>query len=140
MAIPDEVRREVELKAPRERVWAALTRSEELLRWFPTQRAEIDLRPGGEARFVWEDSADEAVVEVAEPPGRLVFRWRPAGLDRPFTRVSFSLDETPGGTRLTLVESGFASLPDGIAQRSYDGNDAGWAQELEELRAYLEAA
>jgi uncharacterized protein YndB with AHSA1/START domain len=140
MAIPDEVRRVVEIRAPRERVWAALTRPEELVRWFPTERAEIDLRPGGDARFDWEDSSDEAVVDVVEPPGRLVFRWRPKGLDRAYTTVSFTLEDAPEGTRLTLVESGFASLPDQIAQQSQEGNDAGWAEELAELQAYLEAA
>lgn len=140
MGVPDEVRRHVDIRAPRERVWAALTRPEELVRWFPTERAEIDLRPGGGARFEWEDSGDEAVVDVVEPPGRLVFRWRPKGLDRPYTTVSFTLEETTEGTRLTLVESGFASLPDQIAQQSQEGNDAGWADELAELRAYLEAA
>jgi uncharacterized protein YndB with AHSA1/START domain len=142
MAIPDEVRRVLEIRAPRERVWTALTQPEELVRWFPTERAEIDLRTGGAARFEWEDSSDEAIVDVVEPPVRLVFRWRPAGLDRPYTAVSFTLEEMPGGTgtRLTLVESGFSSLPDQIAQQSQEGNDAGWANELAELRAYLEAA
>jgi uncharacterized protein YndB with AHSA1/START domain len=140
VGVPDEVRRVVEIGAPRERVWSALTEPAELLRWFPTGRAEIDLRPGGEASFVWEESADEAVVDVVEPPDRLVFRWRPAGLDRPFTTVSFTLEEMAGGTRLTLVESGFSSLPDQIAQQSREGNDAGWRDELEELKTYLETA
>jgi uncharacterized protein YndB with AHSA1/START domain len=140
MAIPDEVRRVLEIRTPRGRVWAALTQPEELVRWFSTERAEIDLRPGGAARFEWEDSSDEAVVDVVDPPGRLVFRWRPAGLDRPYTTVSFTLEEIPKGTRLTLVESGFSSLPDQIPQQSQEGNDDGWADELAELRVYLEAA
>jgi uncharacterized protein YndB with AHSA1/START domain len=140
MSTPDEVRRTIEIRAPRERVWAALTEPNELIRWFPTERAEIDLRPGGEASFVWAEGVDEAIVDVVEPPDRLVFRWRPAGLDRPYTTVSFTLDEIEGGTELTLVESGFASLPDQIAEQSQEGNDEGWRKELEELKAYLEAA
>jgi uncharacterized protein YndB with AHSA1/START domain len=140
MDVPNEVKRELAIRAPRDRVWAALTQPDELVRWFPTKRAEIDARPGGDALFEWEESMDEAVVDVVEPPSRLVFRWRPAGLVRPHTTVSFTLEEIPGGTRLTLVESGFASLPDQIAQQSQEGNDAGWAEELRELQAYLEAA
>jgi uncharacterized protein YndB with AHSA1/START domain len=142
MKIPDEVRRELVIRAPRERVWTALTRPEELLRWFPTQRAEIDLRPGGSVLFEWEEDTAEAVVDVVEPPGRFVFRWRPMGLDRPYTTVSFTLEAISDGigTRVVLVESGFASLPDQIRQQSQAGNDEGWAEELDELKEYLEAA
>ena len=142
MEIPDEVRKELEIRAPRERVWAALTEPEQLLRWFPTKRAEIDLRPGGAAVLEWDEAKAEAVVDVVEPPGRFVFRWRPDGLGRPFTTVSFTLESIGEGasTRLLLVESGFASLPDQHEHQSQSGNDEGWAHELEELREFLEAA
>ena len=142
MEIPDEVRRELEIRAPRERVWAALTEPEQLLRWFPDKRAEIDLRPGGDAVLEWDEATAEAVVDVVEPPGHFVFRWRPEGLGRPFTTVSFTLEELEDGasTRVGLVESGFASLPDQIETQSQKGNDEGWAHELQELKEYLEAA
>jgi uncharacterized protein YndB with AHSA1/START domain len=142
MEVPDEVRRELEISAPRERVWAALTEPEQLLRWFPDKRAEIDLRPGGAAVLEWDEAKAEAVVDVVEPPGRFVFRWRPEGLGRPFTTVSFKLEPIEDGasTRLLLVESGFASLPDQIETQSQSGNDEGWAHELGELKEYLEAA
>ena len=142
MEIPDEVRRELEIRAPRDRVWAALTEPEQLLRWFPTKHAEIDLRPGGAAVLEWDEARAEAVVDVVEPPGRFVFRWRPEGLGRPFTTVSFTLEELADGasTRVRLVESGFASLPDQIETQSQKGSDEGWAQELHELKEYLEAA
>jgi uncharacterized protein YndB with AHSA1/START domain len=142
MEVPDEVRRELEIRAPRERVWAALTEPEQLLRWFPTKRAEVDLRPGGDAVLEWDEARAEAVVDVVEPPGRFVFRWRPQGLGRPYTTVSFTLEELGDGvsTHLLLVESGFASLPDQIETQSQSGNDEGWAHELGELKEYLEAA
>lgn len=142
MEILDEVRRELEIRAPRARVWEALTEPNQLLQWFPTKRAEIDLRPGGDALLEWDEAKAEAVVDVVEPPGRFVFRWRPEGLGRPFTTVSFTLDELEDGasTRVRLVESGFASLPDQIETQSQKGNDEGWAHELQELKEYLEAA
>ncbi|HEX6579832.1 MAG TPA: SRPBCC domain-containing protein [Actinomycetota bacterium] len=142
MEIPDEVRRELEIHAPRERVWAALTEPDQLLRWFPTKRAEIDLRPGGGAILEWDEAVAEAVVDEVDPPGRLVFRWRPEGLGRPFTTVSFTLEESTHGTstHVSLVESGFASLPDQIETQSQKGNDEGWAHELQELKEYVEAA
>jgi uncharacterized protein YndB with AHSA1/START domain len=140
--IPDEVRRELEIRAPRARVWEALTEPDQLLQWFPTKRAEIDLRPGGDAVLEWDEAIAEAVVDVVEPPGRFEFRWRPEGLGRPFTTVSFTLEELGDGasTRVRLVESGFASLPDQIETQSQKGNDEGWAHELQELKEYLEAA
>ena len=142
MGVPDEVRKELEIRAPRERVWAALTEPEQLLRWFPTKRAEVDLRPGGAALLEWDEAKAEAVVDVVEPPGRFVFRWRPEGLGRPFTTVSFTLESIGDGasTRVQLVESGFASLPDQHEYQSQSGNDEGWTHELEELRELLEAA
>ena len=142
MEIPDEVRRELEIRAPRARVWEALTEPNQLLQWFPTKRAEIDLRPGGDALLEWDSATAEAVVDVVEPPGRFVFRWRPEGLGRPFTTVSFTLDELEDGasTRVRLVESGFASLPDQIETQSQKGNDEGWVHELQELKEFLEAA
>ena len=106
-------------------MWAALTEPEQLLRWFPDKRAEIDLRPGGDAVLEWDEATAEAVVDVVEPPGHFVFRWRPEGLGRPFTTVSFTLEELEDGasTRVRLVESGFASLPDQIETQSQKGND-----------------
>ena len=92
LEVPDALTREVRIEAPRERVWAAITEAELLLRWFPTHRAEVDLREGGEMRLGWEDSDDEAMIDEIEAPSRLVFRWRPAGLDRPFTTVTFTLE------------------------------------------------
>ena len=39
-----------------------------------------------------------------------------------------------------MVESGFAQLPEDAYRTAYDGNAQGWAKELGELAAYLDAA
>jgi len=44
------------------------------------------------------------------------------------------------GTRLRVVESGFAQLPEDAYRKAYGGNTEGWARELGELVAYLDAA
>ena len=44
------------------------------------------------------------------------------------------------GTRLTVTESGFAQLPEDLYRKAYDGNTDGWAKELGELAACLDAA
>src|SRR5712691_5632926 len=94
----------------REEVWAAITRPEELSRWFGMEVVSLDLRPAG--RIVFRDgggTSRRALVEEVEPPWRFVFRWLPApaggpGRD-PGSRVDFSLEEVPGGTALTVVET-----------------------------------
>ena len=155
MDVPDEVRKQLDIEAPIQRVWDALTTPEGLLAWLPSVGAEIELRPGGRLSLVWADDADEGGLpagrlhfrapaagggDAVHPPPRSVVRWRPAGTARPHTTVAFSLEDLDGRTRLTLVESGFASLPDRIRLRSWEGNDLGWSEELAELKTALEAA
>ncbi|MDQ3410708.1 MAG: SRPBCC family protein [Chloroflexota bacterium] len=147
MSIQDQIERVMVLRAPRERVWAALTEAAELSRWFG-DTAEIDLRPGGELVLGWEEhGVGRCRIEVVEPPRRFAYRWHAPGADEdapieagPNTLVEFTLDEVPEGTRLTLIESGFASLPSDIAAKAFEDNTGGWASELGELAAYIEAA
>ena len=42
-------------------------------------------------------------------------------------------------TRLTVVETGFAQLPEDTYRKVYDGHVHGWASELGELAGYLDA-
>jgi uncharacterized protein YndB with AHSA1/START domain len=121
-------------------VWRAITEVGQLRQWFSTVETSLDVRPGGAGLFVWEDSRDEVVVETVVPDRRFAFRWRPEGSGRPFTLVTFELSDAGDGTRVVLTESGFAALPDQIREHSYEGNDAGWQEELEELAAHLAAA
>ena len=55
------------------------------------------------------------------------------------TYVEFTLEPAGSGTRLTVVESGFAQLPEDAYRTAYDGNTRGWASELGELTDYLDA-
>jgi uncharacterized protein YndB with AHSA1/START domain len=64
--VPDALRRDVMVQATRERVWAAITEPSMLLRRFPTEAAEVDLRPGGAMRFVWEGNEGTAAGWASE--------------------------------------------------------------------------
>src|SRR5207247_4444891 len=64
---------------------------------------------------------------------KLAFTWR-SGSDRANARptlVSVTLADEGGGTRVTLVESGFGDGPEWDA--AYRDNDEGWAFELDKL-------
>ncbi|MEU5868626.1 SRPBCC domain-containing protein [Nonomuraea sp. NPDC047529] len=142
--VPDTIEREVVLRHPIERVWAALITAEGLSRWFGSV-AEVDLRPGGRAYFRWEDLGQESVatITVVEPPHRFAFRWGIEGLPANHelqTLVEFTLEQVPDGTRLRLVESGFAQAADDVAWSAHKANSQGWDAELVDLKTYLDAA
>jgi uncharacterized protein YndB with AHSA1/START domain len=143
MAFPDRIERTVELGHPPATVWAALTTAKGLGTWFGNE-ATIDLRPGGAGQLRWTtgDRADLRVERVEEPTV-FGFTWHIYGLpddDPRRTYVEFTLVPVGSGTRLTVVESGFAQLPDDAHGKAYEGNTTGWASELGELVAYLDAA
>ena len=141
MAFPDRIERTVQLTHPPERVWQALTTAEGLGTWFG-HSAEVDLRVGGHATLTW-DSGDAATltIERLDPPHVFGYTWRIHGLpegDPRRTYVEFTLEPTSSGTALTVVESGFAQLPEDDHKTAFSGNTSGWANELNELVAYLD--
>jgi len=143
MPFPDRIERTIELAHSPSQVWMALTTAEGLGTWFGNQAA-IDLRPGGSGRMSWtEGPTVELRVERVEEPTVFGFTWPIFGLpddDPRRTYVEFTLEPTGKGTRLTVVESGFAQLPDDGYGKAYDGNADGWGRELAELADYLDAA
>jgi uncharacterized protein YndB with AHSA1/START domain len=143
VAFPDRIERTMELAHPPDAVWAALTTPEGLAAWFGNE-AGIDLRPGGTAWMKWTDgAAADMRVERVEEPKVFGFTWHIYGLpedDPRRTYVEFTLEPAGPGTRLTVVESGFAQLPGDAYRKAYDGNSQGWVSELGELAAYLDAA
>ena len=143
MGFPDRIERTLELAHPPAKVWAAITSPEGLGTWFGDQ-ATIDLRPGGSAQMTWTggDVVDMRVERVEEP-AVFGFTWRIDGLpedDPRRTYVEFTLTPAGAGTRLTVVETGFAQLPDDAHRKAFEGNTRGWASELGELATYLDAA
>ena len=143
MAFPDRIERTVEIAHPPARVWAALTTAEGLSAWFGND-AKIELHPGGSASMRWDSghTADMRVERVEEPTV-FGFTWHIYGLsedDPRRTYVEFTLEPAGAGTRLTVVESGFAQLPEDAHNTAYGGNTEGWASELGELVDYLDAA
>jgi uncharacterized protein YndB with AHSA1/START domain len=97
-----EVEREVELDAPREEVWRALTEPERLREWLAND-VELDVRPGGTGRFGWADGDERlAVVQEVDPGRRLVVDWWD---DDAVSTVEITLDDADHGTRLTVTET-----------------------------------
>ena len=143
MGFPDRIERTVEVPHPPAAVWAALTTAAGLACWFG-EEASIDLRPGGAAQMSWENGFTvDMRVERVEEPRVFGYTWQIYGLpkdDPRRTYVEFTLEPVGEGTRLTVVETGFAQLPEDVYGTAYDGNTKGWMSELDELLQYLDAA
>jgi uncharacterized protein YndB with AHSA1/START domain len=143
----DSIERTIDLPSPVARVWRAITRPDELSRWFG-DRVLLDPAVGGEIVLEWDAYGRvTGVIEAFDPPRRFAFRWRAHGVasDAPFapdnsTLVTFTLTPTAEGTRLEVVETGFASLPEAIRAAAYRENVSGWDVELQELADYIHKA
>jgi len=86
-----DVTREIELAAPPEEVWEALTDADQLAEWFAND-VELDPEPGGEGTFRWDNGeVRRAVVEEVVPLERFTFTWDDS-------RVEIELEEIPAGT------------------------------------------
>lgn len=129
------------IKASPARVWAAITRPEQMIQWWgpdagPTLDVEADVRPGGRFSVVFrllngdEHNPTGRYREVV-PEEKLVFTWDLPGAAEPETLVTFLLRPIDGGTELTLRHE---RLPDEAAR---DSHEQGWNGLLDKLPAFL---
>jgi uncharacterized protein YndB with AHSA1/START domain len=141
--VPNRIEREIVIDAPVDVVWAVVTEPEQISGWF-SDAVELDLRPGGEATFAWHGHGTvHGLVERVEPPHAFAFRWVPAHstevADGNLLLVEFTLTPEGEGTRLKVVETGFAQLAgsDDERREHFDGHRRGWELELGHLVAYV---
>ena len=146
----DRIQRQIVLRAPRSRVWRAITDATEFGAWFEA-KLEGTFAPGatvGGPILVpgYEHVAMEMAIERVEPESLMSFRWHPYAIEpgadyssEPKTLVEFRLSEVEGGTQLTVVESGFDRIPLARRAEAFRMNDDGWAGQLQNIAKYVEA-
>ena len=143
--------REIQIQAPPDRVWRALTDAEELAAWFQVT-IEGTIAEGNE---VWMTSVHPEhagmrwpvrIVELTRPR-RVVWRWHPGdivtGVDyshEPPTTVTFTLEPAGQGTRLSVAETGFDQISLARRAKVYADNTQGWTEVVGWLQKYVEAA
>jgi uncharacterized protein YndB with AHSA1/START domain len=144
----DRIEKQLELKAPRSRVWRALTSAEEFGAWFEA-KLEGKFAPGATllgnvTHPGYEHVRMELSVERMEPEHFFSFRWHPYAIDpkvdystEPTTLVEFQLEEVPGGTRLRVSESGFDSIPLARRGEAFRMNSDGWSEQLKNIERYV---
>ena len=146
----DRIVKVVELAAPISKVWQAVTDHNQFGAWFrvslegpfvPGQVTSGSMTYPGHEGLLWR-----ALVERMEPEHLFVFSWYPYEEDPgedlatgPSTQVSFKLEATARGTRLTITESGFASLDDPRALEALRRNSEGWEIQVGHITAHVEA-
>jgi uncharacterized protein YndB with AHSA1/START domain len=141
------VERSTLVRAPRSRVWQALTDIKEFSKWFGVE-AEGEFAPGARMRMISTNESYKGVeffVDVVkmDAPETLSWRWHPGakqpGEDtssEPMTQVEFRLTEVEGGTLVTVVESGFDRLSLARRARVFEENSKGWEFQLASLTRY----
>ncbi len=146
----DRIEKTVEIAAPVERVWRALTDHVEFGSWFgvaiekPFALDEVSrgriTYPGYE-HVVWE-----ATIVRMDAPRAFAFTWHPYAVERGVdysreepTLVAFTLEVIPSGTRLTVVETGFERLPTHRRPDALRMNDSGWAEQMVNIRKHVES-
>lgn len=156
---PDRIEKKAVLKAPLSRVWRALTDSKEFGTWFGV-KFDDPFEPGkkmigraaptevnadvaaGQKKY--EGKRFEITIEQMIPERLFSFRWHPFAVEEgfdysrePTTLVEFTLQETPAGVLLTVVESGFDRIPLERRAKAFTANERGWATQMRLIEAYL---
>lgn len=112
------ITRSVELDAPADEVWRALTEPALLADWLDV--VELDVRPGGEGRIVEPDGAiRRARVDEVEDARRLALCWWPEDGSGPVSTVEFELEATPTGTRVVVIETMASASAAATARADY---------------------
>lgn len=126
------------LKAAPETVWAYLTQSDKLARWFHETDINLDI-VDAEYKFLRENPSDQGdrlcwgKVLEADKPNRLVYTFTHQWLKETITTVCWELEAMYGGTQLTMTHTGFDAVPDGPFDE-LSGHDKGWDSHFARLR------
>jgi uncharacterized protein YndB with AHSA1/START domain len=155
----DRIEKKILLRAPRKRVWRALSDSTEFGSWFG-MKFDGPFLPGAKMRGVivpttvnaevakaqkaYEGLPVEITIEQMEPERLFSFRWHPYAVERgvdyshePTTLIAFALEEVADGIMLTITESGFDRIPLARRAKAFTANEQGWGMVVKLVEEYL---
>lgn len=160
--VTDRIEKTIVLRAARDRVWRAISDAKEFGTWFgvefdgafaPGARIIGKIHPTrvdpevAKMQEPYAGMAFEIAVERIEPMRLFSFRWHPSAVDpgadyskEPTTLVVFELKEVPGGTMLTITESGFDRIPLARRAAAFESNEQGWQAQARLIEKYLATA
>ena len=147
----DRIEKSIDLKAPIERVWRAVTDHEQFGEWFKVKLDGpfvVGAISTGQITYPGYEHLKWVVrVDAMEEMHRFAFSWRPFNDGENIltakdceTRVEFILTPTEKGTHLVVSESGFSALPDDDRRlEAFRSNSDGWQHQIENIRSYVES-
>ena len=145
----DRIERKILLKAPRSRVWRAVSNAEEFGAWFGVDFKGKAFAAGqpvkGQITYPgYEHLVMEVFIERIVPERLLSWRWHPAAIDpavdyspEPTTLVVFELQDVEGGVELSVVESGFDGIPAARRATAFRLNTSGWDEQLVNIEKHV---
>jgi uncharacterized protein YndB with AHSA1/START domain len=145
------IEKRIEIKASRARVWRALTTHTEFSEWFGAALtapfAVGQVSAGVIKTERWGDIDWKATVQQLEPESYFALTWHPFSIDKTVdyskeapTLVEFRLQDIPGGTLLTVKESGFDQIPAQRRMQAFDSHTEGWAMQLQNIQEHVAKA
>ncbi|HJR73349.1 MAG TPA: SRPBCC family protein [Luteimonas sp.] len=155
----DRIVKQILLKAPRERVWRAISDAQQFGAWFG-MAFDAPFAPGAKitgkivptqvdpevakSQEPYAGKAFDFTIDRIEPMDLFSFRWHPYAVDpdtdyskEPMTLIVFELNDEDGGTRLTITESGFDSIPLARRAEAFAANEGGWEAQTTLIQRYL---
>ena len=144
----DRIEKTVILRAPRSRVWRAITDAEEFGAWF---RVKLEGAFAEGATIRGQDHPSGLRARHDGDAGRadraralFLVSLAPYAIEpgvdysaEPTTLVEFTLDEADGGTVLTIVESGFDRIPLARRAEAFRMNDGGWTEQMKNIERHV---
>lgn len=141
----DRIEREIVIAAPVERVWSLVA----VPGFWVADEANLPDTTAREGESLVAKNAEHGDfpvrVEKVSPPTYLAYRWASAFPGEELrednsTLVEFTLTQEGDGTRLRVVESGFAALagPEELRSKAVEDNTGGWPQVLGMLKTRIE--
>jgi uncharacterized protein YndB with AHSA1/START domain len=145
----DKIEKQIELDAPVERVWLALTDSQQFGAWFGVifetafklgKPAVGKITTKGYEHLTW--NADVTKMEFQRI---FAFQWHPYGIDPKVdyskeekTTVEFALERlSKDRTLLKVTESGFDRIPAARRDEAFRMNEKGWEIQTTQIAAFL---
>ena len=147
----DRIEKKVVLRAPRSRVWRAISDADQFGEWFRVKFdgkfAEGKSLRGKILHKGYEDAQMEIEIERIQPENYFSYRWHPYAIDpkadyskEPTTLVEFKLEDAKEGTALTIIETGFDKVPATRRAEAFRMNDQGWTGQVKAIEKYVSAS